>query len=71
MKTHDDPSTECPLTILIVRINSKSFPWTAESVQGMTCIQLVAASRRELLTLLIHSRGGATIFDIALLLSID
>jgi len=58
------------LSILIVGINSKSFLWTAESVQGMTFIQLVAASRREL-TVLIHSRCGATILDIALLLSLD
>ena len=61
---------ECTLSIVTIGINSKSFPWTAESVQGMTFIQLVAASRREL-TLLIHSRGGATILDIALLLSLD
>jgi len=33
-------------------------------------IQLVAASRRELLTLLIYSRRVATILDIALLLSL-
>jgi len=68
MKTHGYHSTECPLSILIVRINSTSFPWTAESTQEMTFIQLVAASRRELLTLLIHSRRVATILDIALLL---
>jgi len=43
----------------------------AESVQGIIFIQVVAASRRELLTLLIHSRFGATILDIALLLSLD
>jgi len=51
----------------------KVIPWTAESVQEMTLIQLVAASRRKLLTLvgLLHSRGGATVLDIALLLSLE
>jgi len=52
--------------------STKSFPWIAESVQGMMIIQLVAASGYELrAALLIHSCGVATILDIALLLSLD
>ena len=63
------------LSLESTQLNSKSFPRTAESVRKMTFIQLVAgasrtASRRELLALLIHSRRGATILDIALLLSL-
>jgi len=34
---------ECHLSILVVGINSKSFPWAADSVQEVTFIQLVAA----------------------------
>ena len=35
-------TAKCPLSILIVGINSKSFPWTAESVQKMTFIQTLS-----------------------------
>jgi len=60
---------ECWLSIRTIGINSKSFPWTAESVYRITFIDASlpnghAASACSLnVTLLqIHSRGGSTIW---------
>jgi len=59
-------------SILIVGINSKSFPWTAgRTGSDFHPPSSRTASKCELfLTLLIHSRCGTTVLDIALLLSL-